>query len=228
MSQVNRRSTSAFPDVGDVDGPASAVDSNFAAFDGTSGKLIKDSGFTDTDFLKVANDLSDVNNSTTSFDNISPTTTKGDLIVNDGTNNVRLPVGTDGKFLVSDSTATEGVAWSNEVYIEGSGQTIGAVTADLITLDLGGTAGAFSVQVRTVGFESTTPAGAVYQIDGGARTTGAAATLIGQSQEVQEEGALTSADVQLVVSSNNLIVRATGVAALTIDWTCSLQYILQT
>ena len=32
------------PDNGDVDGPAASVDENLAAFDGTTGKLIKDSG----------------------------------------------------------------------------------------------------------------------------------------------------------------------------------------
>ena len=152
---------------------------------------------------------------------------KGDLFVHNGTSLVRLPVGSNGKFLVADSTASSGLAYSNEIYIEGTGQTTGAVTDDLITLDLGAVAGAYSVQVRVVGFESTTPAGCNYQIDGGARTTGAAATLIGQSQELNEEAALTSADVVLVVSGNDLIVRATGVAALTIDWRCSLQYVFQ-
>lgn len=48
---------------------------------------------------------------TEAFDNLSPTTTKGDLIVNDGTNNVRLPVGTDGQVLVANSGATEGAEW---------------------------------------------------------------------------------------------------------------------
>lgn len=152
---------------------------------------------------------------------------KGDIFVHNGTSLVRLPVGANGKFLVADSTATQGVAWSNEIYIEGTGQTIGAVTADLITLSLGAVAGAYSVQVRVVGFEDTTPAGCNYRIDGGARTTGAAATLIGQSQALNEEAALATADVVLVVSANNLIVRATGVVGLTIDWRCSLRYILQ-
>jgi hypothetical protein len=35
---------------GDVTGPSSAVNNNFAAFDGVSGKLIKDSGFTSSSF----------------------------------------------------------------------------------------------------------------------------------------------------------------------------------
>jgi len=55
---------------GDVVGPASAVDDNFAAFDGTTGKLIKDSGFSDTSFLKVANDLSDLNDAATARSNL--------------------------------------------------------------------------------------------------------------------------------------------------------------
>ena len=39
---------------GDVVGPASAVDSNFAAFDSTTGKLIKDSGSNASDFATAA------------------------------------------------------------------------------------------------------------------------------------------------------------------------------
>lgn len=134
----------------------------------------------------------------------------------------------DGQIVIFDGITGKKIRGGNEIHIDGSGQTIGATTSDLITLDLGAIAGSYSVQVRVVGFDSSTPSGAVYQIDGGARTDGASATLIGQSQEVQEEIALIPADVQLVVSGNDLIVRATGVAALTIDWTCSLQYILQT
>ena len=39
------------------------------------------------------------------------TTTKGDLIVNDGTKNARLAVGTNGYQLVADSTETTGLKW---------------------------------------------------------------------------------------------------------------------
>lgn len=39
---------------GDVVGPASAVDNHFASFDGTSGKLIQDSGYGQTDFASAA------------------------------------------------------------------------------------------------------------------------------------------------------------------------------
>ena len=49
---------------------------------------------------------------TAAFDALAPTTTKGDLIAFDGSDNVRLPVGTNGQVLQSDSTATEGVSWT--------------------------------------------------------------------------------------------------------------------
>jgi len=45
------------------------------------------------------------------FDAIAPTTTKGDLIVSDGVDNVRLPVGTNGYVLTADSTRAAGVKW---------------------------------------------------------------------------------------------------------------------
>jgi len=49
---------------------------------------------------------------TAAFDALSPATTKGDLIVDNGTNNVRLPVGTNGHVLTADSTVTEGLKWA--------------------------------------------------------------------------------------------------------------------
>lgn len=41
------------------------------------------------------------------------TTTKGDIIANNGAANTRFPVGTDGQFLIADSTAPEGLNWSS-------------------------------------------------------------------------------------------------------------------
>jgi len=45
-------------------------------------------------------------------DQIAPLTTKGDLLVNDGTSNVRLPVGTNTHVLTADSTQASGVKWA--------------------------------------------------------------------------------------------------------------------
>jgi hypothetical protein len=49
---------------------------------------------------------------TTGFNALSPLTTKGDIIVHNGTNNVRQGIGTDGQVLVGDSTQTNGLKWT--------------------------------------------------------------------------------------------------------------------
>lgn len=68
-------------------------------------------------FLRVVNNLSDVANALTSFNNISPVTTKGDLLTHNGVNNIRLAVGvTDGQILQADSVAASGLAWSTATY----------------------------------------------------------------------------------------------------------------
>lgn len=45
------------------------------------------------------------------FDNLAPTTTKGDIIVRTSTSNTRLPVGADGQILSADSTEATGLKW---------------------------------------------------------------------------------------------------------------------
>lgn len=55
------------------------------------------------------------------FDALSPATTKGDLIVSNGTDNVRQAVGTDTYVLTADSTTATGVKWAAA---SGSGATI--------------------------------------------------------------------------------------------------------
>lgn len=45
------------------------------------------------------------------IDQVTPTTTKGDLIVENGSNAIRLGVGTNGQVLTADSTQASGVKW---------------------------------------------------------------------------------------------------------------------
>lgn len=47
------------------------------------------------------------------FNALSPLTSKGDVIVHDGGDNVRLPVGTDGRALVADSASPQGIKWGD-------------------------------------------------------------------------------------------------------------------
>lgn len=49
---------------------------------------------------------------TAAFDALAPTTTKGDLIVHNGADNIRVPVGTDGQALVADSGQASGLNYA--------------------------------------------------------------------------------------------------------------------
>ena len=98
--------------VGNVIGPDSAVPDDIATYADSTGKVIKDSGVKVSDLLAVANNLSDVANPSSAFDNISPLTTKGDLLVRTASGNVRLAAGPDTQVLTADSTQPEGVKWA--------------------------------------------------------------------------------------------------------------------
>jgi hypothetical protein len=65
-----------------------------------------------TGTVAIANGGTGQTTQTAAFDALAPTTTKGDLIVDNGTNNVRLAVGVDTYVLTADSTAAEGVKWA--------------------------------------------------------------------------------------------------------------------
>lgn len=64
-----------------------------------------------TGLIAITNGGTGANTKTSGFNSLSPTTTKGDIIVNNGTDNVRVPVGTSGTALVADSTQPSGVKW---------------------------------------------------------------------------------------------------------------------
>lgn len=108
--------------------------------------------------------------------------------------------------------------------VTGSVQTIGAVNADAITFPCGSTPGTYSFDIRLASFESSNPAGGAYFIQAGVRTTGAAATVINQDLTNFEEGALGGANVEVVASGNNAIVRVLGANLLTINWVANATY----
>ena len=66
-----------------------------------------------TGTLGIANGGTGQTTQTNAFDALAPTTAKGDLILHNGTDNVRLAVGgTNGHVLTVDSTTAEGVKWA--------------------------------------------------------------------------------------------------------------------
>ena len=138
-------------------------------------------------------------------------------------------VGADAAFninLLSDNFLTvTGVPGTNTLTISvdgavlGTGQTIGAVTADLITIPLGAIPTTYIIEAKVAGFEATSPAGAGYNLICLARTTGAAATIIGiQDKYAAEEAATIGCDGIFVAVGNTIVVRVLGMAGLTINW----------
>lgn len=125
-----------------------------------------------------------------------------------------------------------GTGTSNEVDVvitnrlQGTGTTVGATTADLVTFDLGATPATYVVEANFAAFESTTPAGAGYSLFGTIRTTGAAASLVGTPDKINNENAaLIPSNADIIASGNNLILRVTGTAALTVNWSTVGYYV---
>lgn len=115
--------------------------------------------------------------------------------------------------------ATHTITFTLDGYTTGTGQTIGAVTADLVTLNLGATPTTYTIEAKIAGFNAATPAGAGYNLICSARTTGAAASIIGiQDKYNTEEAALVGCDANFVAVGNTIVVRVTGTAGLTINW----------
>jgi hypothetical protein len=78
------------------------------------------------------------NLSITNFNAIAPTTTKGDLIVNNGSGNVREAVGTDNTVLIADSTQSTGIRWGT-VPSPGDNIVVVTTTTTLTGAQLGST-----------------------------------------------------------------------------------------
>jgi hypothetical protein len=145
----------------------------------------------------------------------------GGVITPDALQNINLIGGTN--ITITGDLATNSFTFNVSEDAEGTGQTIGAVSDDIITLALGTTPGVYEISIRVTAFESTTTSGGGYRVNAAVRTTGATAVLIGLNAiDVFEEAALAGCAVSLVASGNNAIVRVTGVAGLTIDWSAEL------
>lgn len=77
----------------------------------TGGPITSSGTITMSGTLSIGNGGTGQATQTLAFNALSPLTTKGDLIVHNGTNNVRLAVGTNGFGIVADSTAPNGLKW---------------------------------------------------------------------------------------------------------------------
>ncbi len=132
----------------------------------------------------------------------------------------------------ADGIQTDGSSGSNTLTVQltnrlrGTGTTIGATTADLVTFPLGATPATYIIDANFAGFESVTPAGAGYSLFGTVRTNGATASLVGTPDKINnEDAALIACNADIVVSGNSAILRVTGTAGLTVRWVVVATYV---
>jgi len=165
---------------------------------------------------------------------ISPTA--GNITLAGGTN-----IGTSGAgstiTINLDSAITLATSVTSPVYqlnannykASATTQTIGAVTSDIVTINLGAVAGVYVLEGHVVGFNTTDGAGGGYFVSSSARTTGVAGIEIASEvTEDFEEAAMLSCDVTFVISGNNGIIRVLGIAGKTINWRIAYEYSLVT
>jgi hypothetical protein len=89
-----------------------------------------------TGTVAIANGGTGQSTQTAAFDALSPTTTKGDLIVHNGTANIRIPVGADTYVLTADSTEPSGLIWAAGGGGGGGGGLTQAQALKLVSLRL--------------------------------------------------------------------------------------------
>lgn len=89
---------------------AAAVDTITFVWDGTNWREISRGP---SRVSSIAEGGTSGTTATTAFDALAPTTTKGDLVVHNGTDNIRVGVGTNDQVLTADSGQTSGVKWAS-------------------------------------------------------------------------------------------------------------------
>lgn len=86
-----------------------------------------------TGSLAVARGGTGATSATTAFDNLAPTTTKGDLIVHNGSDNIREAVGANDQTVIADSVQASGIKWGTlPIAGGGTGQTVRAAAFDAL------------------------------------------------------------------------------------------------
>ena len=158
---TGQNSTATFPSSGTVAVvPASGVvKSNGTVLSSSNVNLASEV----TGTLPIANGGTGQTTATAAFDALSPLTTKGDVLTNDGTNDIRLPVGSNGQVLSANSAQTSGLEWistftnpmtttGDTIYggVAGAPQRLAAGTSGQLYLSAGAAAPSWTDTVTTL------------------------------------------------------------------------------
>lgn len=164
-----------------------------------------------------------------------PPGTVTDLSGDTGTNPVP-PDGANNINIFGDPLApgvvTRGDIASNTLFVGlenattcGTGQTVNTGTVDLVTISLGASAATYSLDATVAG-KAATASGVGGTATGTFRTNGAAATLINTVDLViNRDLAIAAASFTLVISGNDIILRATGSLGSVINWKGCVSYV---
>lgn len=154
---------------------------------------------------------------------VTLTGNSGGAVGIDAANNINIQGGIG--INVAGNPATNTLTISDDDLVQGDVTTNNALPTACITFPLGVTPGAYVMDGRITGFNTSDIAGASYFFSAGARTTGAAGILIGESAgNMFEEAAMVDSDYEISVLGNDLILNVIGVAAKTINWSAEFEY----
>ncbi len=124
-------------------------------------------------------------------------------------------------------TSTETVTLTNR--ISGSATTTDAATTiTLVSFPLGATPGTYNWNFKVSAYNLDDSLSAVYNVDLGARTTGAVASFSGIADSfVDEEGSMSGVivDFSVIIVANTLTIRLNGLLGKTINWKALGDYI---
>lgn|SRR6185503_15658257 len=109
--------------------------------------------------------------------------------------------------------------------IHGAVTTTNATPTTIASFSLGATPAVFTFDIQIASFNITDVNGDGYFISGSARTDGATATLCGTPDKIVNEEVADTADANLVVSGNTIIIQATGIALKTHHWRTVATYV---
>lgn len=102
--------------------------------------------------------------------------------------------------------------------MQGSVTTVGATTSPIITF-IPSVIGTYTIEFRAAAYNTTSSLGAGYSLFGAIRFDGVNSNICDTFDEVvNEEGTMTSVDIEVVVSGASVILRATGYLVQTINW----------